>query len=61
MVRGAGFEPEVQALKVRDLQKATHSTTHLLPADLAEVVERWEKLPESLRAGILAMVRAQGI
>jgi hypothetical protein len=27
-------------------------------ADLARVVEAWPKLPESVRAGILAMVRA---
>jgi hypothetical protein len=28
--------------------------------DLALVVERWEALPEAIRAGILAMVRAAG-
>jgi hypothetical protein len=27
-------------------------------ADLAEVVQSWPSLPEALRAGILAMVRA---
>jgi hypothetical protein len=27
-------------------------------ADLALVVERWESLPEALRAGIVAMVKA---
>jgi hypothetical protein len=28
--------------------------------DLALVAERWEALPEALRAGILAMVRTAG-
>jgi hypothetical protein len=29
-----------------------------LPPDLALVVERWEQLPEAVRAGIVAMVKA---
>jgi hypothetical protein len=29
-----------------------------LPADLAQVVEAWGRLPEAIRAGILAMVKA---
>jgi hypothetical protein len=29
-----------------------------LPADLALVIERWTNLPEAIRAGIVAMVRA---
>jgi hypothetical protein len=28
--------------------------------DLALVVERWEALPEAVRAGIVAMVKAAG-
>jgi len=28
--------------------------------DLVEVVEAWDKLPEAVRAGIMAMVRASG-
>ena len=28
------------------------------PSDLAEVIDRWEALPEAIRAGIVAMVRA---
>jgi hypothetical protein len=31
--------------------------THL-SADLALIIERWEALPEPVRAGIVAMVRA---
>lgn len=30
------------------------------PPDLAAVVEAWPKLPEAIRAGILAMVQAAG-
>jgi len=29
-------------------------------ADLALLVERWDGLPEAIRAGIMAMVRAAG-
>jgi acetolactate synthase small subunit len=29
-----------------------------MPSDLADVVERWFTLPEAVRAGIVAMVRA---
>jgi hypothetical protein len=31
---------------------------HSLPPDLAAVVAAWPELPEALRAGIVAMVRA---
>ena len=39
---------------------ATQNATRLLPADadLAAVVAAWPTLPEPIRAGILAMVRA---
>ena len=30
------------------------------PSDLAAVVEAWPNLPEALRAGIVAMVKASG-
>jgi hypothetical protein len=29
-----------------------------LPADLAEIVDAWSGLPEAIKAGVLAMVRA---
>jgi len=38
----------------RDARKAEFSP------DLAAVVEAWPKLPEAIRAGILAMIRAAG-
>lgn len=59
MVRGAGFEPASPPLEIKDLEKQTQSTTQVLPKDLAELVELWGRLPEPMRAGILAMVRAQ--
>ena len=36
------------------------TATHLLPedADLAAVIEAWDRLPEAIKAGILAMVKA---
>ena len=32
--------------------------SHNLPADLAAVVDAWDNLPEPIKAGILAMVKA---
>jgi len=47
------------------LRVAHASIAHSLPTeiirsdpDLALIVERWAELPEAIRAGILAMVRA---
>jgi len=39
---------------------ATQNATHLLPedSDLAAVIETWDRLPEAIRAGIVAMVKA---
>jgi hypothetical protein len=39
---------------------ATQNATHLLPADadLAIVIDAWDRLPEAIRPGIVAMVRA---
>jgi hypothetical protein len=40
--------------------RATQSATRSLPedAELAAVVEAWDRLPEAIRAGIVAMVKA---
>ena len=40
--------------------RATQGATHLLPDDpgLAAVVEAWPELPDAIKAGIVAMVRA---
>jgi hypothetical protein len=39
---------------------ATQNATHPLPedADLIAVIEAWDQLPEAIRQGIVAMVRA---
>src|SRR5271157_2546959 len=39
---------------------ATQNATRLLPedSDLAAVIEAWDGLPEALKAGIVAMVKA---
>jgi hypothetical protein len=44
----------------RSLSRATENATFLLPSDpdLRRVVEAWERLPETIRAGILALVEA---
>lgn len=31
-----------------------------LPPDLARVVDAWDRLPETIKAGILALVQAAG-
>jgi hypothetical protein len=46
-----------------DLEKNLASCLALLArksADLALLVERWDALPETVRAGIVAMVKATG-
>jgi hypothetical protein len=32
--------------------------SEVIPADLARIIEAWPVLPEAIRAGILAMVKA---
>jgi len=41
-------------------QTATEKATGLLPSDpgLAAVIDAWPELPEAVRAGIVAMVKA---
>src|SRR5271157_2990136 len=43
--------------------RATQGATHLLPydRDLATVAAAWSELPEAIRAGILAMVKAASL
>lgn len=40
--------------------EATQNPTQSLPDDLARVVEAWPTLPDAVKAGVLAMVRASG-
>ncbi len=48
-----------------DLRQPSRAVAHLLPTDtcqkypdLAAVIEAWPNLPEALKAGIVAMVKA---
>jgi hypothetical protein len=52
-----GLEPTNKAWKQKDLRAnvTTHVTTD---ADLGLIIDAWVKLPEAVKVGILAMVRA---
>jgi hypothetical protein len=54
-----------KACSQNDLRIATPDVSHPIPTDtckndpdLATVIEAWDRLPEAIRAGILAMVKA---
>ena len=53
------FVPVPLSSPIRPLT-ATQNATRLLPedSDLAAVIEAWDRLPEALKAGIVAMVKA---
>lgn len=59
-IAGAGLEPSPNSPKNAQFpeQRGTDSGTLSLPADLAEVVNGWNYLPEPSRAGIMAIFRA---
>jgi hypothetical protein len=40
--------------------ESSSADSSALPPDLAVVVAAWDRLPEVVRAGILAMVKASG-
>ena len=59
-MQGASEVPPVKSLRI-----STPPVSHPIPTDtcktspdLAIVVENWDRLPEAVRAGIVAMVRA---
>ncbi len=66
-----GFEPLCESAQVVDSEALTQTPQGVLPdslpdllqndPDLALIVERWSELPEAVRAGILAMVRASKV
>ena len=68
VVGAEGFEPTTRGLRIRSTDKqnrafsrATDRKLTELTAedpDLADVVKAWPKLPDALKAGILAMVKA---
>ena len=41
-------------------EQSTNAKSNAVPSDLAEVVAAWGRLPDAIRAGVLAMVRASG-
>ena len=60
-----GFEPGMTVLQTvpnpgipTEKAACSSSTVHFLTPELKEIGVAWPKLPEPLRAGILAMVRA---
>jgi hypothetical protein len=58
---GDGATPSTPGeIRVAGAMAAHHLPTDArpMPPDLALVVERWAELPEAVRAGIAAMVRA---
>ena len=66
---GEGFEPisgdptSYRSLRQSPIQNEAESeavwpNSSPIDADLAAVVDAWPKLPEAIKAGILAMVRA---
>jgi hypothetical protein len=57
-VRGARGAPETEPLVPVEISPGRRLWGPAVPADLAAVVAAWPTLPEPVRAGILAMVRA---
>ena len=53
MVRGAGFEPDVNANKQKEIQSDAHTDS-----DLQKVVSSWPSLSCPLKAAVLALVQA---
>ena len=59
------MSPGGKSINTNGLRKTPPSLAHHLPTDirrttpdLADVVDAWPTLPEAIRAGIVAMVRA---
>ena len=55
--RRSGLKIRFQPSNDKDLEKVLHPMLHL-PADLAEVVERWDQLPDPVKMAVLALVRS---
>ena len=53
-----GFEPTGPPLNTNELDPHAHLYAHLNCADLQELVQSWENLPEPLRAGVMALIRS---
>ena len=68
---GTGLEPvSASGLSDKDLRQVPDAfgtesgtlqgETGMFPPDLAEVIDAWPALPEAIKAGILATVKAAG-
>ena len=67
-MEAAGIEPATDPCISKDLQKTIDekarkssdlgAKSNQIPPELASVIEAWPDLPEPVKAGILAMVRA---
>ena len=53
-----GFEPTEPPFNTNELGPHAHLYAHLNCADLQELVQSWENLPEPLRAGVMAIIRS---
>ena len=53
-----GFEPTGPPFSTNELAPHAHLYAHLNCADLQELVQSWENLPEPLRAGVMALIRS---
>ena len=62
MAASLGFEPTTAYLNTRHLHEAdTHLDAHKIrqSAQLIEIIKAWSRLPEALKAGVLAIVRSE--
>ena len=57
MVRGAGFEPDVNTNKQKEIQSDAHKNAHA-DSDLQKVVSAWSSLSCPLKVAVLALVQA---
>jgi len=58
MVEAEGLEPTAPANKIKGFARGW-TPEWTLPPDLREIVAKWERLPESLREVVLAIVRTR--
>ena len=58
MVEAEGLEPTAQPSKIKGIARGW-TPEWTLPPELREIIAKWERLPESLRAAMLAIARAK--
>jgi hypothetical protein len=57
---GTGFGGTGFPRRVPGVLGSTNAKSNAVPPDLAELVAVWRRLPDTVRAGIVAMERASG-